>query len=81
VELYYRGGQPVDWSYLWTLVAIELVVATGAEIVSRASNLTEGLLGEQLRNEVSVRLMEHSARLDVAQFEDADIYDQFERAR
>lgn len=71
----------MDWSYLWTLVAIELVVATGAEIVSRASNLTEGLLGEQLRNEVSVRLMEHSARLDVAQFEDADIYDQFERAR
>ncbi|MEE2898279.1 MAG: ABC transporter ATP-binding protein [Gemmatimonadota bacterium] len=81
VELYYRGGQPVDWSYLWTLVVIELVIATGAEIISRASNLMEGLLGEHFRNEVSVRLMVHSATLDVAQFEDADIYDQLERAR
>ena len=71
VELYYRGGQPVDWSYLWTLVVIELVIATGAEIISRASNLMEGLLGEHFRNEVSVRLMVHSATLDVAQFEDA----------
>ncbi len=81
VELYYRGGEPVDWPYLWTLVAIELAVATTAEIISRASNLTEGFLGEHFRNEVSVRLMEHSATLDVAQFEDADVYDQLERAR
>jgi ATP-binding cassette subfamily B protein len=81
VELYYRGAEPVDWSYLWTLVAIELAVATTAEIISRASNLTEGFLGEHFRNEVSVRLMEHSATLDVAQFEDADVYDQLERAR
>ena len=22
VEIYYRAGQQVDWSYLWTLVAI-----------------------------------------------------------
>ena len=73
VELYYRGGEPVDWPYLWTLVAIELVVATSAEVISRGSGLVEGLLGEQFRNEVSVRIMKHAATLDVAQFEDADI--------
>ncbi len=81
VELYYRGGQPVDWPYLWTLVAIELVVAILTEVLSRGSGLVEGLLGEHFRNEVSVRVMEHAATLDVAQFEDADIYDQLERAR
>ena len=80
VELYYRGGEPAEWPYLWTLVAIELAVATTAEIIWRASNLTEGFLGEHFRNEVSVRLMEHSATLDVAQFEDAEVYDQLERA-
>ena len=81
VELYYRGGQPVDWSYLWTLVAIELVVAVSTEVFSRGSGLMEGLLGEHFRNEVSVRIMVHAATLDVAQFEDPDIYDQLERAR
>ena len=81
VELSYRGDQPVDWTYLWTLVAIELVVATGNEVIARGSGLVESLLGEQFRNEVSVSVMKHAATLDVAQFEDADIYDQLERAR
>ena len=81
VELYYRGDAPVDWSYLWTLVAIELVVATSAEVIARGSGLVETLLGERFRNEVSVRIMEHAGTLDVAQFEDPDIYDQLERAR
>jgi ATP-binding cassette subfamily B protein len=81
VELYYRSGQPVDWPHLWTLVAIELGIAVAADAISRGTNLAEGLLGELFNNQVSVQIMEHAAKLDVAQFEDPDTYDQLERAR
>ena len=81
VEIYYRAGQQVDLSYLWTLVAIELVIAVVGDALSRGSNLVEGLLSEMFNNHVSIRIMEHAAKLDVAQFEDPDTYDQLERAR
>lgn len=81
IELYYRGGQPVDWSYLWTLVAIELGIAIASDAMSRGSNLVQGLLGELFNNHVSIRIMEHAAWLDVSQFEDPDTYDRLERAR
>ena len=81
VEVYYRAGQQVDWPYLWTLVAIELAIAVVGDALSRGSNLVEGLLSELFNNDVSIRIMEHAAKLDVAQFEDPDTYDQLERAR
>jgi ATP-binding cassette subfamily B protein len=81
VETYYQGGAPVDWRHLGTLVVIELVIAVGGEALARASSLLESLLGDLFSNRISVRLMEHAARLDVAQFEDAETYDHLERAR
>ncbi len=71
----------MDWRHLWTLIAIELVIAVAAEVLSRGSNLVEGLLGEHFRSDVAIRVMEHAATLDVAQFEDSETYDQLERAR
>ncbi len=81
VESYYKGAQPVNWRHLALLVGVELVIAVGGEALARASSLLESLLGDLFSNRVSVRLMEHAARLDVAQFEDADTYDHLERAR
>lgn len=81
VELYYRGGQAVDWGHLTALVAIELAVAVTGEALARASSLLESLLGDLFSNAISVRLMRHAATLDVAQFEDAETYDHLERAR
>jgi len=81
VEAYYRGAQPVDWPHLALLVGIELMIALGGESLARVSSLLESLLGDLFSNRVSVRLMEHAARLDVAQFEDAETYDHLERAR
>ena len=41
----------------------------------------ESLLGDLFSNVISVRLMEHAATLDLAQFEDPTFYDHLERAR
>lgn len=81
VEFSYRGDQPVDWMHLGTLVVLELGIAVMGEGLARASSLLESLLGDLFSNRLSVRLMEHAARLDVAQFEDAETYDHLERAR
>jgi ATP-binding cassette subfamily B protein len=81
VEIYYRQGAEVDWGRLATLIVIELGIAIAGEVLARASSLIESLLGDLFANRISVRLMEHAARLDVAQYEDAETYDHLERAR
>lgn len=74
------GGRP-DWWHLGTLVALELGIAVVGEALARLSSLLESLLGDLFANRLSVRLMKHAASLDLAQFEDAEIYDHLERAR
>ena len=66
---------------LWPLIVLELAIAVGGELLARASSLVESLLGDLFANRLSVRLMEHAATLDLAQFEDPAFYDQLERAR
>jgi ATP-binding cassette subfamily B protein len=76
-----RAGHTVSWWYLGGLVAIELGIAVVGEALARLSSLLESLLGDLFANKISVRLMQHAATLDLAQFEDADTYDHLERAR
>lgn len=80
VRLTQVSGQ-VSYTYLWELVAAEfaLVVISGA--LGRAISLVDGLLGEQVANHTSVRIMQHAATLDLDQFEDSAFYDKLERAR
>ncbi|MCB0713931.1 MAG: ABC transporter ATP-binding protein [Ignavibacteriae bacterium] len=66
---------------LWSLIGIEIAVVVTGEILSRISSLVESLLGDLFSNLTSVRMMEHSATLDLAQFEDPEFYDKMERAR
>ena len=73
------GAAPL--SNVWRYLAIELLIVLGSEILARASSLIESLLGDLFSNEMSIRLMEHAARLDLAQFEDPEFYDHLERAR
>ncbi len=75
------AGQPVDWWQLGTLVGLELGIAVGGEGLARLSSLLESLLGDLFSNRISVRLMQHAATLDLAQYEDAETYDHLERAR
>jgi ATP-binding cassette subfamily B protein len=76
----HAGGVP-DWRHLAGLVALELGIAVVGEGLARLSSLLESLLGDLFANRLSVRLMKHAAMLDLAQFEDAEVYDHLERAR
>src|SRR5947209_4382017 len=74
------GGLP-DWRHLAVLIALELGIAVVGEGLARLSSLLESLLGDLFANRLSVRLMRHAATLDLASFEDPEIYDHLERAR
>jgi ATP-binding cassette subfamily B protein len=75
-----RAGD-AEITRLWELVALEIAIVVAGEVLARASTLIESLLGDLFSNHTSVRLMEHAATLDLAQFEDPAFYDQLERAR
>jgi ATP-binding cassette subfamily B protein len=73
-----RGGILAD---IWKLVALELALAIASDVLGRANTLCDSLLGDRFTNRVSVRLMEHASRLDLASFEDPVFYDKLDRAR
>src|SRR5215213_927767 len=70
-----------SWRTIGGLIAIEIAIVIVGELLARASSLVESLLGDLFSNRISVRLMEHAATLDLAQFEDPEFYDHLERAR
>jgi len=76
-----HAGRSPDWTHLAALVGIELGIAVVGEGLARLSSLLESLLGDLFGNRLSVQLMKHAATLDLAQFENAEIYDHLERAR
>ena len=75
-----KGGS-APLSKVWEYLLLELAIVLVGEILARASSLMESLLGDLFSNTMSVRLMEHAAKLDLAQFEDPEFYDHLERAR
>lgn len=75
-----RTGE-ADWPRLAVLVGVEFGIAAVGEIAARTGTLWESLLGDLFSNRLSVRLMEHAARLDLQHFEDPKFYDCLERAR
>jgi len=70
-----------DITYLWRVVALELILVLASDLLNRGIQLTDALLGDLVAIQTSVELMEHAARLDLYQFEDATFYDKLERAR
>lgn len=75
------SGDGGDVELLWEYVALEIGIVVTGELLGRVSALVESLLGDLFSNYTSVRMMEHAATLDLAQFEDPDFYDKMERAR
>jgi ATP-binding cassette subfamily B protein len=74
-----RGGG--DPGTLWKLLALEATLVLAGDVLARASQLVESLLGDLFSIAVSVRIMEHASTLDLEQFEDPAFYDHLERAR
>ena len=66
---------------IWKLVGLELGLALLSDVLGRANTLCDSLLGDKFTNRISILLMEHATRLDLASFEDPVFYDKLERAR
>ncbi len=74
-------GRLTDPHRIWVYLAYEIALAVLSDLLSRAVNLTDSLLGDKFTNHVSLRLMEHANRMDLVSFEDPVFYDKLERAR
>lgn len=75
------AGRTADHRQIWVLLAYEIGLAVLSDLLSRAINLCDSLLGDKFTNHVSMRLMEHATQLDLVSFEDPVFYDKLERAR
>ncbi len=67
--------------HLAWLLALELALAIGSDLLGRMVGYADGLLSELFTNASSIRLMEHAATLDLEDFEDPDLQDKLDRAR
>ena len=63
------------------LLLAEFALAVTSDLLGRLVSLVDGLLSDRVSNDASVRLMEHAATLDLADFEDAGFQDRLDRAR
>jgi ATP-binding cassette subfamily B protein len=73
--------RPIDPSRIWYLLVGEIALVVLNDFLSRSATLCDNLLGDKFTNYVSLRLMEHAAKLDLVSFEDPVFYDKLERAR
>ncbi|MBT29676.1 MAG: ABC transporter ATP-binding protein [Thalassobius sp.] len=70
-----------DLNQIWLLVGLEFLLAIVSDFISRGVTLLDSLLGDLFANKISVKLINHAAKMDLYQFEDASFYDKLERAR
>jgi ATP-binding cassette subfamily B protein len=68
-------------AHLLALLALEFALAVASDVLGRVVALVDSLLSERFTNDLSVRLMEHAATLDLEDFEDSELQDRLDRAR
>jgi ATP-binding cassette subfamily B protein len=66
---------------IWFWLAAEFALASTGNILGRLIGYFDGRIADNFSAEVSLRIMQHSARLDLQSFEDPVFYDKLERAR
>lgn len=66
---------------IWWLLAAEFLLVALNNILGRAIDYTDARLADEFTREVSLRVMKHASRLDLASFEDPAFHDKLERAR
>ncbi len=74
------SGHPLPTGF-WFLVGAEFGLAACAGVLGRAIGYFDALLADGFTRHVSIRVMEHASRLDLASYEDPVFYDKLERAR
>jgi len=72
--------QPAPGS-MWLLLGLEFGLALLNNLVWRAMDYYDVRLIDQFTRDISLRIMEHAARLDLQSFENPEFYDKLERAR
>lgn len=65
---------------LW-LLAAEFLLAASNQVLGRAIDYTDARLADEFTREVSLRLIQHATKLDLASFEDPSFQDMLARAR
>lgn len=78
VSVAQHGALP---SGFWLLVTLEFGLAMLGSLLGRATDYGDSVLADRFTRHVSVRVMDHAARLDLARYEDPIFYDKLERAR
>jgi ATP-binding cassette subfamily B protein len=76
-----HAGHASSTHHLWMLIGFEFLLALFNDVLGRGISLLDSLLGDLFGKLSSVRIMKHSAILDLEQFEDPVFYDKLERAR
>ncbi len=66
---------------IWWLLAAEFALAALGSICGRLVDYCDALLADEFTRHISVRVMEHAMRLDLASLEDPGFHDTLERAR
>lgn len=70
-----------DYSTLIYLAVIQVSILIFFDIVNRTIQLTDNLLGELFSVHTSIRVLQHTAMLDLDQLEDPTIQDKMDRAK
>jgi ATP-binding cassette, subfamily B, bacterial len=72
--------QPIPHE-IWFLLAAEFTVGALGVVLSRGIDYCDGRMADRFSRDLTVRVMEHAATLDLESFEDPTFYDKLERAR
>ena len=67
--------------YFWWLVALEFALASLSTVLVRVLDFFDVMLADKFTRHVSIRIVEHAAKLDLTSYEDPVFYDKMERAR
>ncbi|HEY2351583.1 MAG TPA: ABC transporter ATP-binding protein [Candidatus Acidoferrum sp.] len=73
-------GVPLG-KHFWWLVGLEFGLACLTSILNRIVDFCDTLLADKFIRHISVRIMHHASRLDLASYEDPLFHDKLERAR
>jgi ATP-binding cassette subfamily B protein len=68
-------------SYFWWLVALEFGLAIAGAISARVISFLDTLLSDRYSRYVSILVLDHASKLDLATYENPLFYDRLERAR
>ncbi|MBV9769517.1 MAG: ABC transporter ATP-binding protein [Bryobacterales bacterium] len=66
---------------MWWLLTAEFLLAAANLVLGRSIDYTDARLADEFTREVSLRLIQHATKLDLATFEDPGFHDVLERAR